>query len=134
MRKIIKLLCFTSLFTFCQCSIDIAGDDIGDLYGVWKLQSFQCNKYSEDFDSLFLGFQADLYSYQPNRDYFWGKFKRTEKELFLSELQWGGGDFVLIHLPKNEKSPSFSIDKLDKKELIISRNDSIWSFKKYLDK
>lgn len=110
----------------CQCT---NGDDIGDLYGRWKLESFSCPVNTARPDTVFIGFQGQAYSYQPNWTYNWGIYIRNDKELFLGKLQYGGS---LKALFLEEESALFNIEYLSRKKMILTRNDSVWVFNKYL--
>ena len=113
-----------SLFTSCTTN----GADIGELYGRWKLRSFTCPTEEYRPDTLFLGFQGEVFSYWPNWTYNWGTYVRTDSTLLLHRMQYGG-DFSAMRLPL--ETALFTIDALHGNELILSRHDSVWIFKKY---
>lgn len=120
------ILCLLPLL-FNECT---NGDDIGDLYGRWKLDSFSCSETTSHPDTIFIGFQGDAYSYQPNWEYYWGVYEKTDTTLFLSELQYGGR-FTAMFL--DSEYAYFTIVSQTEKELVLMRNDSVWVFRKYLN-
>lgn len=115
------------IFTFSQCT---KGDDIGDLYGRWKLVKFECPAFKEMPDSIFIGFQGHNYSYQPNyRIYDWGMYELKSNTFCFLPMQWGT-DFEKIHV--KEKRAVFKIELMNSNDLVLSRNDSVWTFRKFL--
>lgn len=128
MRNVFLFLAILVAVCMCQCT---NGDDIGDLYGRWKLDSFSCKSLTIYPDTVFMGFQGDAYSYQPNWTYNWGVYTKSDTTLFLHQLQYGG-TFKAMYIEAD--SALFTIRQLENKELVLMRHDSIWSFRKILDK
>lgn len=125
---IVWLVVFLLCLVFAGCSTD--GDEIGNLFGTWKLTRFECPQEKVDFDTVFISFQGEAYEIQANWELLdaWGVYERTDDELHLMKLQYGG-DFKVFHLDALEAK--FHIDALSKKSLVLSRNDSIWYLKKF---
>lgn len=118
---------FFTLVLFTQCT---EGDEIGDLYGRWKLVEFRCNATTIQPEYLYIGFQGETYSYQPSKAmYDWGMYEIKGSTFHFKPMQWDA-DFKAMYL--NERSPSFKIDLMNGDNLILSRNDSVWTFKKFL--
>lgn len=116
-----------SILLFSQCT---KGDEIGDLYGRWKLVRIECPSFSETPDSIFFGFQGQAYSFQANyKSYDWGMYEIVGNIFLFKPMQWNG-NFKRIHL--EERSPSFKIDLMDEEDIFLSRHDSVWVLKKFL--
>lgn len=126
MKHLFNCMIFFCFFSVLSCT---PGSDVGELYGRWKLISFICPSDTVRPDTIFIGFQGNAYSYQPNWTYNWGVYIKTDHELFLNKLQYGG-DFSAIFI--KEETALFKIDILDDEKMILSRNDSVWVFDKFL--
>lgn len=116
----------------------LEGEDIGDLYGRWKLQSFSTGSgILCQSDTLYLSFQASVYQYQPNWQYDWGTYRHANDSLTLNPLAYQSsfGFRNLMHDDSyNGCFPvSFRVQKLSDKEMILQRSDSVWKFRKYLE-
>lgn len=131
MRQLILFLIGIITLSFYSC--DTAENNLGDLYAVWKLKRFECNEKTAYPDSIFFGFQIlkgeHYYSYEPHWKRYIGTFEMKDQKLTLHNCKTS---FNLIFL--NRKEVTFDINVLTEDRLILSRNDSIWTFNKYLDK
>lgn len=121
------IICLTS------CMPD--GADIGDLYGRWKLNGVTAPTTVEYCDTLYLSFQGDVFQYQPHWDYDWGTFRKTADSLILNPLQYGKYHFAELGLTilADDQSAAFKLDALSDKQLQLSRHDTVWIFKKYIE-
>lgn len=109
------------------------GDEIGNLYGRWKLDSFSCSQSGTvEVQDVFMGFTGEVYSLHVNKGYDWGMFAKTDTELYLNKAQYGT-NFHGLFLGATPTA-KFSIKQLDSKNLVLQRNDSIWTFSKLLGK
>lgn len=106
------------------------GDDIGDLYGTWKLMRFECPQDTVNFDTVFISFQGEAYQLHVNwnTQNAWGVFEHTGELLYLRKQQYGG-DFSAFHI--DGKEVQFHVNSLSSKNLTLSRNDSVWYLKKF---
>ena len=137
----VKAFCIAAIMagiTVGITSCTLEGEDIGDLYGRWKLQSFSTGSgYLCQSDTLYLSFQAEVYQYQPNWQFDWGTYRHANDSLTLYPLayQSGFGFRNLMHDDSyNGNFPvSFRVQKLSDKEMILQRSDTLWRFRKYLD-
>jgi len=110
-------------------------DEAGDLYGRWKLTNVSAPTPIVYTDTLYLAFQGYVYQYQPNWDYDWGVYHHRNDSLILGAMQYDKFHFLEMGIAgrKMNEGVDFKIDELTKKKLQISRHDTIWMFKKYLD-
>lgn len=141
MKKFVYLILILSgcLLAFNSCKVE--GEEIGDLYGRWKLTTISDNTSIIDTpDTVFLSFQAEVYQYQPNWHYDWGTYEKSETSLILNPLSYQSafGFKALLHNDdyawKHWQKPlSFQIKTLNNKNMILTRNDTILVFKKFID-
>lgn len=109
--------------------------ELGDLYGRWKLERVESPTEIHYADTLYLAFQGEVYQYQPNWDYDWGTFRKTDDSLILYPMQYERFYFeeMGIHLEKARDKAPFKIDHLSDKRMQLSRHDTLWHFKKYIE-
>ncbi|MDO4496968.1 MAG: lipocalin-like domain-containing protein [Bacteroidales bacterium] len=121
-----------TLLSNCEAE---GANEAGDLYGRWKLESVKATAPVAHSDTLYLAFQGKVYQYQPNWDYDWGTYRHTADSLILNPLQYEKYFFkeMGITLGHPRESAAFKIDELSKKRMQISRHDTIWYFKKYIE-
>lgn len=120
------ILVLMSCLSLVGCST--SGDGIGDLYGTWKLKTLRTATDTITFDSIFIGFQGETYRYQANWRSDWGVYERSDNTISFNRMQ-ANGDFSSMGI--NDKTATFTIDHLGSSSMQLSRNDSVWSFKKY---
>lgn len=127
-KKYLFIVVALLIATLCvQCT---KGDNIGSLYGRWKMAKFECPTLTETPDSIFFGFQGETYSYQQDyKSYDWGMYQNDGTTFRFLPMQWDGS-FQRIHI--SEKSPSFHIQEMSSKRIILTRNDSVWTLEKLL--
>lgn len=135
MNKVLHMMTvvMAAIYAFSSCDPD--GTEIGDLYGRWYLKSADCPDGTiEHCDTLFLAFQGDAYQYQAGWGHHdWGSYRMTSDSLILNPLAYGG-DFKKLGIDLAARQPlGFRLDRLTDKDLIISRNDSVWSLDKFLE-
>lgn len=110
-------------------------DEAGDLYGRWKLMSIDAPTPIYCSDTLYLAFQGGVYQYQPNWDYDWGTYSHTTDSLILNPMQYERYYFremgITVKHPRDKAQ--FKVDILEKKRMQLSRHDTIWYFKKYIE-
>lgn len=121
---------FFAMLAVCVCMYQCTnGDEIGTLYGRWKLDSFSSEGTTVHPDTVFIGFQGEAYAYQPNWTYNWGIYTKNDTALHLHKPQYGG-TFRAMYI--NADSASFSIKLLESRKMVLVRHDSVWTFKKIL--
>ncbi len=126
-------LALFGLFALSSCEPD--GADIGDLYGRWHLKSIMAQTGPvQHNDTLFLAFQGEAYQYLAgwgNKD--WGTYRKTNDSLYLNPLAYGGSLMELkVKAPGNQPI-GFRLERLTDKDLILARQDTTWTFRKFLE-
>lgn len=134
MKRLNGLILITISLFAASCNPD-GVDELGDLYGRWKLEKVDSPTPIYYSDTLYLAFQDKVYQYQPNWDYDWGTFTRTADSLILNPLQYERFYFkeMGITLNKQRDKAPFKIDHLSRKNMQLSRHDTIWHFRKYIE-
>lgn len=121
---IFPILLLASMIAGCSAN----GDDIGELYGTWKLESLTSDAGTVTFDTIFMAFQGEAYSYNVNWSVDWGVYQLSDNTLTLNPLQ-SGKTFKAMHL--DITAPTFTINHLGSSSMTLQRSDSIWTFKKH---
>ncbi len=130
MKKICLAWLLGIVFSMVIGGCSTNGDDIGDLYGTWKLKRFECPQDTVNFDTVFISFQGEAYQLHVNwnTQNAWGVFEYSGDLLYLRKQQYGG-DFSAFRIAGKEAR--FHVDGLSGKKLTLSRNDSVWYLKKF---
>lgn len=134
LRWVGAFICLAAACLQSACEAD-GFDEAGDLYGRWKLISVESPTPIAYSDTLYLAFQGNVYQYQPNWDYDWGTYRHTADSLILNPLQYERFIFKELGISVNhvrDKAP-FKIDLLERKNMQLSRHDTIWHFRKYIE-
>lgn len=130
MKKLFNLLFIVVIALMSvQCTV---GDDIGDLYGRWKLEVFQTPSGVFTPDDVFIGFQGNVYSYYPEwKSYDWGMYEIKGDSMIFLPMQW---ETRFTKIGINGTTARFKILEMNENSLKLSRsgNDSIWIFKSFL--
>lgn len=132
MKKLVFFL--FSIINFCifYSSCNSGEEGLGDLYAVWKVNTFECNTMSAHIDTVFIAFQKYegkyYFSYEANWHRRVGNYILNDNKLTLRN----GGSFKEMYL--EDSNVTFDIDKFNSKEIILRKNDSIWTLTKFLDK
>lgn len=133
-RHLALPLILTALWLCFSCDPD--GTEIGDLYGRWHLKSAVSSTEAHVAlqDTLFIGFQGNAYQYQAGWGHHdWGSYIITADSLVLNPLAYGG-DFSKLGVRHPGNLPlGFQLQTLTDKNLILSRHDTVWTFKKFLE-
>lgn len=130
------LLLALSLTALSSCKLE--GEEIGKLYGRWRLRSITSDgQLVAEPDTVFLSFQADVYQYQPNWQYDWGTYTQRDGELTLNPLAYQSGfgfrDLMHNNCYDGLQPICFQIIHLTEKQMTLQRNDTLWQFRKFLD-
>lgn len=133
MKRLSLIFTATLLLGTVACNPE-GVDELGDLYGRWKLESVDSPTPIQYCDTMFLAFQDQVYQYQPHWQYDWGIFKKTTDSLILYPVQFMRFRFqelgITVNHPKD--CAPFKIDQLENKRMQLSRHDTIWYFRKYI--
>lgn len=134
-KQLISATCLTALCALSACMPE--GADIGDLYGRWHLEEVTAPTPVGYSDTLYLSFQGQVYQYQPNWEYDWGTYRQTSDSLILNPVQWERFYFHemgLTCIKTGSRTPAaFKLSLLTNKQMILERNDTVWSFHKYIE-
>lgn len=135
-KTLSPLLLLSGLLALSSCKLD--GEDIGPLYGRWKLESISDpTGLLAQPELMFISFQGEVYQYQPNWQYDWGVYsKPDDKTLTLKPLSYmsayGFHDLMNNDNYDGQHPVTFQIEQLDKNNMTWTRNDSVWVFKKFV--
>ena len=140
MRQKIQVLALLAALILAPAlhSCRLEGEDIGDLYGRWKLVLVHnAHDTIAQPELIFLSFQAEVYQYQPNWRYDWGTFLHEADSLTLHPLSYRS-DFGFKDLMHNEaydgsKPIVFQIERLSDKRMELTRSDTVWVFSKFIE-
>lgn len=110
---------------------------IGDIFGQWQLKEItDKNETIVGDGTLFMSFQNEVVLFRKmapdghgSGDYI-GIFIHKNDSLHL-ELSHGNPTILESYQIENTTNPSFKIDRLDKKHLILSNGDKTWIYRKF---
>ena len=113
-RNILIAFC---VILFVSCSKDTESK----LFGKWQLQKVEASGNVQNVDTVYFNFEHSLFMYQV-----------YEKTLLL-ELENNPGPIskFLPYTDWNSSKQTYTIDKLESKQLILSREGKTYTFRKF---
>lgn len=128
-RNILIAFC---VILFVSCSKDTESK----LFGKWQLQKVEASGDVQNVDTVYFNFEHSLFMYQVYvteidsfRHQYGYNTLEGEKTLLL-ELENNPGQF-LPYTDWNSSKQTYTIDKLESKQLILSREGKTYTFRKF---
>ena len=127
-RNILIAFC---VILFVSCSKDTESK----LFGKWQLQKVEASGDVQNVDTVYFNFEHSLFMYQvyvTEIDQYGYNTLEGEKTLLL-ELENNPGPIskFLPYTDWNSSKQTYTIDKLESKQLILSREGKTYTFRKF---
>ena len=146
MKRIFYLIFLIASFG-CITSCMQNNGYIGDLYGIWRLESITANGTTEECDSVFFAFQSDIIqirkvTYDIHKvTLTTGLYTRQNNMLKVNLYHYEGhdvtNDVAIAQMLQNlaciyidEVSPLFAVEELTGKEMILEYQERVYKFTK----
>ena len=117
-RNILIAFC---VILFVSCSKDTESK----LFGKWQLQKVEASGDVQNVDTVYFNFEHSLFMYQ---------VYVTEIDSFRHQYGYNtleGEKTLLLELENNSSKQTYTIDKLESKQLILSREGKTYTFRKF---
>lgn len=128
-RNILIAFC---VILFVSCSKDTESK----LFGKWQLQKVEASGDVQNVDTVYFNFEHSLFMYQVYvteidsfRHQYGYNTLEGEKTLLL-ELENNPGP-IMPYTDWNSSKQTYTIDKLESKQLILSREGKTYTFRKF---